>query len=77
MYDITKGLYYRRSEAPCKGCMKRTAGCHGQCKEYADWAKEEQAISETIRKTKTTESLKLELEIKAMTRARNRRMKRR
>lgn len=21
---------------PCKGCMKRTAGCHAKCKEYLE-----------------------------------------
>ena len=35
-YDIT----------PCKGCEKRTVGCHGNCKEYLDWTKNSVEIKE-------------------------------
>ena len=30
------------SRAPCKGCQDRTITCHGVCRRYEEWKKEEE-----------------------------------
>lgn len=41
-----KGIHIAPNKSPCWGCKKRTATCHGSCKEYADF----RAICEEIRR---------------------------
>ena len=36
------------NEVPCRYCDKRNSECHGNCKEYLEWAKE----NEKFRRTK-------------------------
>lgn len=55
MYDITRELFYRRPNAPCRYCSDRVVGCHGVCTKYADWVEKEHAVSEKIRKTQESE----------------------
>ena len=28
-----------QGNCPCKGCEKRTVGCHGKCQDYKNWQK--------------------------------------
>lgn len=32
----------RPGDCPCKDCDRRTVTCHGMCREYQDWKKEEE-----------------------------------
>lgn len=61
MYD---SVFYRKPDAPCKGCSDRFLGCHGCCQKYADWVREEKTITDKILSEKATENLKKETEIK-------------
>ena len=57
-------VYYRKKDSPCKGCSDRNADCHGTCKEYLDWSKEEKQNLNEILSAKADEYLKKEWEIK-------------
>lgn len=35
---------------PCHGCTDRTITCHGVCRRYQDWAKENEEKKEWLRK---------------------------
>lgn len=35
--------------APCKNCADRSIGCHGICKDYMEWAKNERVRKEYIK----------------------------
>ena len=56
-------VYYRKKDSPCKGCSDRNADCHGTCKEYLDWSKEEKQKMNEIRNVKANEHMKKEREI--------------
>lgn len=36
--------------SPCKGCERRTTGCHSVCKDYADFGKRLDELKKTIKK---------------------------
>lgn len=37
-------------KAPCKGCDRRTAECHANCKEYQEFQKENEEIKKNRKK---------------------------
>lgn len=41
----------KNSNAPCKNCSDRTIGCHGICKDYAEWCAEQKRIKEHLKET--------------------------
>lgn len=47
MENIKLGYGYK---SPCKGCEKRTAGCHITCEAYIKSKAEYEALAEPIRK---------------------------
>lgn len=42
-------------ENPCKGCEKRSVGCHGTCAEHAEWAARVRDDKEKIYQEKSRE----------------------
>ena len=41
-------------KCPCKGCVDRRLTCHGFCRQYKDWQKENQAEKEWLREQNWT-----------------------
>lgn len=65
MADDLKTLYYRKSDSPCYRCADRFVGCHSTCELYSEWSKAETAKKDEILKTKQTDNMKSEPQIKA------------
>ena len=38
---------------PCKDCQKREVGCHGNCTDYIQWAKEKRDLNNAVKKYKS------------------------
>lgn len=58
MFNPTNvSLYYRKKDAPCKGCNERTSICHSYCKDYAEWSKYDKARNKAILDAKAKDDM--------------------
>lgn len=46
-------------KCPCQGCKHRTITCHGVCKKYQDWKKEDEKQKAWLREQQYVPSVRL------------------